>query len=273
MIPATTEVEHLDLIPSWGHTYLTLNLPAIAPVGEAISNAELFRRLAQQMGFTESYFQDSDEDIVRTALNSNHPYLQGITFEKLVQQGWAALNLPEDWRPFAAGNFPTPSGKCEFYAEHLLEQGIDPLPSFTTARESLIGDRSSSLPWDLAPRYPLMLITAKSASSFLNSSYANLPRHLRMEREPLLEIHPLNAQQREITDGEWVKVFNDRGQVKIRVRLSDRVRPSVVSMPSGWWASLSPEGTSANALTADGVSDWGSGGDFHDTLVEVVRSS
>ena len=94
-----------------------------------------------------------------------------------------------------------------------------------------------------------------------------------MEREPLLEIHPLNAQQREITDGEWVKVFNDRGQVKIRVRLSDRVRPSVVSMPSGWWASLSPEGTSANALTADGVSDWGSGGDFHDTLVEVVRSS
>ena len=258
VLPATTEVEHLDLIPSWGHTYLTLNLPAISPLGEAISNAELFRRLAQQMGFTEPYFRDSDEDIVRTALNSNHPYLQGITFEKLVQQGWASLNFPKDWRPFVRGNFPTPSGKCEFYAEHLHEQGIDPLPNFTNAR-------------NLDTCYPLVLITAKSATNFLNSSYANLPNHLRKEREPLLEIHPLDAQQRTIRDGEWVRVFNDRGSVKIRVRVSDRVRPSVVSMPSGWWASLSPGGASANALTADGLSDWGNGGDFHDTLVEVAR--
>ena len=258
VLPATTEVEHLDLIPSWGHTYLTLNLPAISPLGEAISNAELFRRLAQQMGFTELYFRDSDEDIVRTALNSNHPYLQGITFEKLVQQGWASLNFPQVWRPFATGNFPTPSGKCEFYAEHLHKQGIDPLPNFTNA-------------CNLDTCYPLVLITAKSATNFLNSSYANLPNHLRKEREPLLAIHPLDARERKITDGEWVRVFNDRGSVKIRVRVSDRVRPNVVSMPSGWWASLSPGAASANALTADGLSDWGNGGDFHDTLVEVAQ--
>ncbi|MEM7769943.1 MAG: molybdopterin oxidoreductase family protein [Cyanobacteria bacterium P01_A01_bin.37] len=266
VLPATTEVEHLDLIPSWGHTYLTLNVPAIAPVGEAMSNAELFRQLAQQMGLTESYVQDSDEDIVRTALDSNHPLLNGITFEHLQHEGWAPLNFPDDWRPFATGNFPTPSGKCEFYAASLQDYGIDPLPTFTPARESVMGDPA------LAARYPLALITAKSASNFLNSSYANLPRHLRMEREPLLEIHPDDAEQRGISDGEWGQVFNDRGQITIRIRVGDRVRPGVVSMPSGWWASLSPDGSSANALTADGLSDWGNGGDFYDTLVEVVKS-
>jgi anaerobic selenocysteine-containing dehydrogenase len=265
VLPATTQIEHLDLVPSWGHTYLTLNLPAISPLGEAIANAELFRRLAQQMGFTEPYFQDSDEAVIRTALASDHPYLQGITFERLLQEGWAPLNFPDDWRPFETGSFPTPSGKCEFYAEHLLRQDIDPLPEFATARESLRGDQ------DLATRYPLVLITAKSASNFLNSSYANLPRHLRMERQPLLEIHPLDAEDRSITDGQWVRVFNDRGVVKIQARVGDRVRPSVVSMPSGWWASLSPGETSANTLTAAGLSDWGNGGDFYDTLVEVTR--
>jgi anaerobic selenocysteine-containing dehydrogenase len=266
VLPATSEVEQLDLIPSWGHTYLTLNMPAISPMGEAIANAELFRRMAATMGFTEPYFQDSDEDMVRTALHSEHPYLQGITFERLVEEGWAPLNFPLDWRPFATGNFPTPSsGKCEFYTEHLIAQNIDPLPEFTAARESLMGDSN------LATLYPLMLITAKSAANFLNSSYANLPRHLRMEREPLLEIHPTDAEQRSITEGEWVRVFNNRGNVKIRARVGDRVRPSVVSMPSGWWASLSSGGTSANALTASGLSDWGNGGDFYDTLVEVEQ--
>ncbi|MEM9007502.1 MAG: molybdopterin oxidoreductase family protein [Cyanobacteria bacterium P01_F01_bin.86] len=267
VLPATTEVEHLDLIPSWGHTYLTLNLPAIPPLGEAISNTELFRRLAQQMGFTDPYLQDSDEAIIRTALASDHPYLQGITLEQLQQDGWARLNLPSDWRPFAAGAFPTPSGKCEFYAESLQTQGLDPLPQFTAAQESLSGDQA------LTARYPLALITAKSATNFLNSSYGNLPWHLRREREPWLEIHPLDAASRDIADQAWVEVFNDRGRVKLRARVSDRVRPSVVSMPSGWWASLSPVGVSANALTADGLSDWGNGGDFYDTLVEVVRAA
>ena len=265
VLPATTQVEHFDLMWSWGHTNITLNQPAIAPVGEAIPNSELFRRLAARMGFDEPAFRESDEAMIRAALDSDHPYLRGITFERLARAGWAPLNVPEDWQPFAEGGFPTPSGKCEFYAESLIAQGIDPLPTYTPARESPAGDPA------LAACYPLALMTAKSSLHFLNSSYANLPRHLNAEREPLLDMHPDDGTARGIVDGERVRVYNDRGSVELHVRLGDRVRPGLVAMPSGWWASRSPGGASANTLTADGLSDAGGGGDFHDTLVEVAR--
>jgi anaerobic selenocysteine-containing dehydrogenase len=265
VLPATTQVEQLDLMWSWGHTCLALNQPAIAPLGEAAPNSELFRRLAARMGFDEPAFRESDEEMIRAALDSDHPYLRGITFERLAHDGWAPLNIPEDWRPFAEGGFPTPSGKCEFYAEGLIAQGIDPLPAYTPARESPAGEPA------LVARYPLALMTAKSALHFLNSSYANLPRNLKAEREPLLDMHPDDGAARGIADGDWVRIYNDRGSVELRVRIGDRVRPGLVAIPSGWWASRSPGGASANTLTADGLSDMGGGGDFHDTLVEVTR--
>lgn len=265
VLPATMQVEHLDLVPSWGHTYLTLNQPAIRPVGEAIPNTEFFRCLARRLGLDEPFLYESDEQIVRAALANDHPYLEGITFDRLVNEGWAPLRLGDAWRPFTAGAFDTPSGKCEFYSVTFAEHGLDPLPSYVPARESPSGDPV------LAARFPLLLLTSKSALHFLNSSYANSPRQLQAEREPELEIHPADAAARRIADGETVRVFNDRGTVRLRARVGDRVRPGVVCMPSGWWPSLSPGGSSANALTADGLSDWGRGADFHDTLVEVER--
>jgi anaerobic selenocysteine-containing dehydrogenase len=264
VLPATTQLEHLDLMWSWGHQYVALNRPAIAPLGEAVPTTEFFRRLATRMGHTGPAVCQTDEDLVRLALASDHPYLCGVTFERLWQEGWAPLNLPPDWRPFADGHFPTPSGKCELWSETLAAEGYDPLPTYEPAPESLTGNAR------LAARYPLTLVTAKSALHFLNSSYANLPRNLRSEGEPLLDLHPADAACRGIADGECVRVFNDRGEVQLRVRLGDRVRPGVAAMPSGWWASLSPGGSSANSLTADGISDRGGGGDFHDTLVEVA---
>ncbi len=265
VFPATTQVEHLDLLWSWGHTYLSLNQPAIDPVGEAAPNTEFFRRLAAHMGLHEPYLHESDEDMIRAALESDHPYLQGITFEGLLEEGWAPLSLPEDWRPFARGNFPTPSGKCEFYAESLIAEGMDPLPAYEPPEESPAGDSN------LASRYPLNLLTPKSTLHFLNSSYANLPRHLKAAGEPQLQIHPDDASPRGIEDGDKVEVYNDRGKVEIRAKVGDGTRPGVVSMPSGWWASLSPGGSSANALTADGLSDLGGGGNWHDCLVEVKK--
>src|SRR5207344_533764 len=104
---------------------------------------------------------------------------------------------------------------------------------------------------------------------FLNSSYANMPRQLRAEKEPLAEIHSLDATERSIVDGDVVRIFNDRGALQLRARVGDAVLPGMVAVPSGWWPSLSPSGSSANALTADGLTDMGGGGDFHDTLVQV----
>ena len=262
VFPATTQIEHFDLLWSWGHTYLTLNQPALDPIGESASNTEFFRRLAACMGLKDSYLHESDEDLIRKALSSEHPYMQGINFQRLLKDGWAPLHLPTDWRPFLDGNFPTPSGKCEFYSEQLADAGLDPLPIYTPPCESPAGDAS------LVSSYPLSLITPKTTLHFLNSSYANIPRNLKAEREPKLAMHPDDAAPRGIKSGDRVRIYNDRGVVEIRASVGDHIRAGVVSMPSGWWLSVTG-GSSANALTADGLSDLGGGGDFHDTLVEV----
>lgn len=167
------------------------------------------------------------------------------------------MNLPADWRPFAEGDFPTPSGKCEFEAAHLADLGMDPLPAY-------VPDENAD-----AERYPLRLITAKSTPHFLNSSYANMPRQLRAAREPRLDIHDDDAMARGIRDGEWVRIFNHRGEVRLRACVGDGVRPGVAAIPFGWWPAHSPGRVSANTLTCDGLSDLGGGGDWHDTRVEV----
>ena len=265
-LPSTTELEHWDFFGSWGHTYVALNQPAIPPLGEAVSPSELFRRLSARMGLGDPDLKTSDIELIRTALASDHEYLRGVDFERLRATGWAPLNLPDPWLPYAEGHFPTPSGKCELSSPALAERGFDPLPAYLPANESPHGDPT------LSARYPLILLTPKSALHFLNSSYADSPRSLRAEREPVLDIHPADAAPRGIAEGDRVRVANDRGAVELVARVGDRVRPGVVAMPSGWWATRSPGGFSANALTPDGLSLWGGGGDFHDTLVEVARA-
>src|SRR5437762_2404787 len=133
VLPATSQIEHLDLSPAWGHLYLALNRPAIAPRGESVSNTELFRRLAAALHRTEPWLFESDESMLRSALSSGHPWLEGITYERLWSEGWVRLKTPPDWRPFAEGAFPTRSGKTELYSESLLESGVDPLPEIGRA--------------------------------------------------------------------------------------------------------------------------------------------
>jgi anaerobic selenocysteine-containing dehydrogenase len=252
VLPAPSFVEQLDLLKPWGQTYVVLNRPAIEPLGESVSNTELFRRLSTAMGFTEPYLQESDEELVMRALASGHPYLEGITYERLLEEGWARLNLPEPWLPFADGGFPTRSGKSEFYSHTMEALGFDPLPAYVPTRDD---------------GHPLVLVSAKHALHFLNSGYANLPRHAAAEKEPRLEMDPADASARGITDGELVRIHNSRGSLEARVRVGSRVRPGVVAMPFGWWRSLAP---AVNALTSDGIADLGGGADFYGTRVEVV---
>ena len=251
LLPATSFIEHLDLLGSWGHTYLTLNRPAIAPPGEAVSNTELFRRLAAAMGWADDpSLVESDEDLVRHALGSGHPYLAGITYERLQADGWAPLRLPAERRtPFAAGGFPTPSGRCELFAppepRHLAPSG---------------GDGG----------FPLVMISAKTALHFLNTSYAHLPRHLRAQGAPEVQIDPVDAGVRGIADGDRVRLWNERGELVVTARVGDGVRPGVVAVPNGWWRSVA--GGAPNDLTSDGLADIGGGGDFFGTRVELARA-
>jgi len=262
ILPATTQLEHVDLHKAYGHWYLAWSNQAIEPLGEAIPNTELFRRLAAKMGFSEPCFSDDDQTIARQALNSNHPALAGITLERLQEAGWLRLNVPSNWAPFAEGNFLTPSGKCELYSERMLADGFDPLPTYTAPYESPVTNPR------LAERYPLTLISPP-AHHFLNSTFGNILQ--RYESGPTLEINPLDAIERNIDDGDQVLIRNDRGGFVATAVVTDRVRQAVVVAPSIWWSELTVDGRNVNHTTPQALSDMGGGATFYDNLVEVER--
>ncbi len=263
LLPATTQLEHADIHKSYGHLYMLWNEPAIARQGEAIPNTELFRRLASRMGFTDACFHDSDEDMARQVLQSDHPALAGITLDHLKQCGWMRLNLSESWAPFAEGDFPTPSGKCELHSARMAADGHDPVPAYTAPLESEERDPA------LAARFPLTLLSPP-AHHFLNTTFVNVLH--RYEGSPTLEINPADAAARRIDDGDMVDVFNDRGSFSVRAVLTDRIRPGVVVAPSIWWRSLSPDGRNVNWTTSQALTDMGGGATFYDNLVEVSRA-
>jgi anaerobic selenocysteine-containing dehydrogenase len=266
LLPATTQLEQFDIHRAYGHLYLLVNNPAIEPIGEARPNSEVFRLLAERIGFTDDCFKETDEEIARAALASGHPYLRGIEFDELKEKGWMRLSVPERFAPFAEGNFPTPSGKCEFFSETLAQQGIDPLPTFIPPHESV-----QSAP-ELAKKYPLAIISPP-AHSFLNSSFANLPSFVKAEKEPFLDIHPVDAAVRQINDGDRVRVYNDRGEFRLKARVADKARPGVVVALSIWWKKLTSDGCNANDVTSQMLTDLGGGATFYDVLVEVEKAS
>jgi anaerobic selenocysteine-containing dehydrogenase len=265
LLPATTQLEHRDLVKPYGHYYLVYNEPAVAPLGEAKPNWEVFRLLAARMGFEDDCFRDTDEDIIRQALATDYEPLKGITLERLKRDGWVRLNLAETFAPFADGGFLTPSGKCEFYSEALERAGLDPLPAYIPPRES-----PASAP-DLAARYPLQLISPP-ANSFLNTTFSHLPSFLKSERQPFIQLHAEDAARRGINEGDAVRVWNDRGECQLTARVSDRVRPGVAVALSIWWNKLSPGRTNVNQTVSQALTDIGAGATFYDNLVEVAKN-
>jgi len=265
VLPATTQLEHYDVHKSYGHLYVLANNPAIAPLGEAKPNSEVFRLLAARMGFGEACFRDSDEDICRQALQSANPRMAGIEWDALKARGWQRLNVPARFAPFAEGNFPTPSGKCEFWSQSALDLGMDPLPAYVPPRES-----AQSAP-QLAKKYPLAFISPP-ARNFLNSSFANLPFALEEAGEPYLDIHPADAAPRAVGDGDMVRIYNGRGSFLAKARVSERARAGVVAALSVWWKKLSPDGRNANEVTSQALADLGGGATYYDCLVEIERA-
>lgn len=255
VLPATTQLEHLDIHLSYGHTDVLLNRPAIAPRGQALPNSEIFRRLAHRMGFDEPCFDDDDETLAQTAFGS------AIDFEALRARGWVSLPVPD--APFAQGSFPTPSGRCEIASSRLAAQGLDPLPDHLPNHECAQADPA------LAARYPLAMISPP-ARHFLNSTFVNVRSLRDIEGEPLLEMNPLDAQARGIQAGQLVAAFNDRGRYVCRVDVTDRARPGVVHGLGIWWRKLGPQGTNVNELTHQHLTDLGRAPCFYDVLVEVA---
>jgi anaerobic selenocysteine-containing dehydrogenase len=255
LLPATTQLEHLDVVKPYGHYYFMANNPAIAPLGEAKPNTEIFRLLAAAMGFTEPCFYDSDEAIAQAAVP------QDWDFEAVRRIGWKRVGPSKEVARFADGGFDTPSGKVEFLSARAAELGLDPLPDYIAPQEDT---RSAA-----AVRYPLAMISPP-ARNFLNSSFVNVRSLRASEGEPWLDIHPDDASTRGVIAGSYVRVFNDRGSLELRARITDRARPGVVVGLSVWWRKLARDGKNANELTSsETITDVGRGPTFYDCLVQV----
>jgi anaerobic selenocysteine-containing dehydrogenase len=262
VLPATTQLEHWDLHLSYGHHYVSLNQPSIDPVGESLPNSEIFRRLGARMGLDHPALRDDDVTMIRQALASTSDKLAGVTFERLVEQGWMRLNVPTPYLPFATGEFPTPSGKCELYSARMADMGLDPLPAFTPPYEFPETQPA------LAARFPLTLISSP-AHQFLNSTFVNIESLRRGAREPECLLHPHDAERRGIAPGMRVVVHNDRGAFTAVARVEDAIRAGVVWAPSIWWGKFAADGANANQTTSQRETDMGHGPVFYDNLVEV----
>lgn len=262
VLPATTQLEHWDIHFSYGHHYVTLNQPSISPVGEAKPNSEVFRMLAARMKLDPAQFADDDLALIRQALDTNAEKLRGVTLDALMERGWARLNVPTPYLPFAEGKFLTPSGKCELYSERMAQMGLDPLPSFTAPYEF-----PENVP-ELAARYPLTLISSP-AHQFLNSTFVNIGALRRAAREPECVLHPRDAERRAIPSGARVVIRNDRGAFTAVARVEESTREGVVWAPSIWWGKFAADGANANQTTSQRETDLGHGPVFYDNLVEV----
>ena len=261
VLPSTMQTEHADIHNAFGHMYLQWNEPAVEPAGECLPHSEIFRRIARVMGLNEPCLYDSDDDLARALLDSDHPALEGITLDKLKEQGWIRLNLPTPYLPFVDG-FPTESGKFEFNSKLAAEAGLDPVPGFTPPGEVMDDE--------LAQQYPLALI-AHASHYFINTVFGNMPEMLKRAGPRRVTLNPEDAAARGIFEGDVARIFNDRGSFEAEIVVSDDVQSGVAASTKGYWPKIMGEQANLNLTVAERDSDLGGGAVFHDNRVEVER--
>ena len=266
VLPATTQLEQTDLHRPYGQRHLQFNQAAIAPLAEAKSNWDVSRLLARGMGYSEPWLSQEPEEVLHEILEASrpaNPLLEEITLARLQSEGTVRYTLPEDHVPFADGVFPTPSGKLELRCEAMAEVGLDPLPHYEVPEEFARG-----MELDQFGQGPLTLITGAS-HHFVSTSMANQPGLERKEGTPFIELHPDDAADRGIVDGDEVMVSNARGWCTLRAVVTEDTIPGVAVSPKGRWLSLSPEGRNVNWLTPDAIADLAGQSTYHSNLVHV----
>jgi len=296
VLPATSQMECLDLMRAYGHLYINLCQPAIPPLGESRANIDVLNTLAKMMGYTDDVFDQTAEDIIRAAVTSDSPLMEGITYEYLQEHGFARLRTPTNpYVPYTEANgseagtihskveaassiregaassaptvdrpvWKTASGKIELFSERAQRDGYDPLPDYAPPAESVEADP------ELGREFPVNLLSP-AAHHFLNTTFANQPSLQKSEQMPRIWINPLDAQERGILDGQWLRVWNQRGTVRLKAVVSDNVKPGVAWSPSLWWQRDSPDNRNVNALTSARLTDMGGGSTFHSNLVQFA---
>ncbi len=278
ILPASMGAEMEDMILSWGHLYLTYNEKCIDSPGEAIPNNEIFHRLAKRMGYEEENFKWSDSECLEHYVDWDSPACDGIDLAYLRKHGYARLTVgtKDDRAPHKQGNFPTPSGKCEFkldgarnfvagpfrqmYEGFQAGELLDNLPDYIPSRET-----AESNP-ELAEKYPLNIISPKS-HGFLNSCYANMDHKIKAQGEQFVLINAEDAKTRNIKQGDKVRVFNNRGAFAGDAKISADVNAGIIVATLGYWRQLN-DGT-VNCISSAEFVDMGHAPTFSDNLVQV----
>ena len=270
VLPATSQLEQIDLHKSYGHTYLTYNHPAIAPLGESKSNWEVMCLLAKEMGFTEPWLQQSADEVldeVLTATAATQPQFAGITLARLKSENTVPLNIDPEV-PFADGRFPTPSGKVELYSQMMADMGLDPLPGWQDKVDS--GGQDGAMLNGRFPTNEALTLLSAAAHHFVTSTFANQEALVAREGEPFVEIHPDDAAQRGIADGDMVCLENGRGWCEFRAKVTEGIRQGVVASPKGRWSKWG-NGRNVNWLTSDALGDMAGQSTFHSSRVWLRR--
>jgi len=230
VLPSTTQLEHFDLQGAWGHHYISVNNPAIPPVGEARPHSEVMRLLAQRMGLQHPTLLESDEEIAAATLPPD------VSLDALKARGWHKTSP-------ARPDLGTGNGRLKLAGE--IPVPVDP-PSPDA----------------------LQLLTPKS-HYFLNSSFANMARQRKAMKRPTLEMNPADAKRRGLEHGQEVLVRNERGAVRAWLQFMDDIHPGIVALPGKWWSLPETTGAVANELTPSAWSPGGQPA-YNDTFVEVV---
>ncbi|WP_083613444.1 molybdopterin-dependent oxidoreductase [Paenibacillus sp. P46E] len=265
LLPATSTFENVDLYGSYWHHYMQLQEPVLDAPGECKSNMEVFSLLGLAMGFDTAAFSDSEYDMIRQALDyPRNPYMNGVTLERLAAERFVKLDMSP--QAHYLEHLPTPSGRIELYSKAMELAGLPPMPTYMPLKEGYDGQR---LPQPGTP-YPLMFVSPPN-HNFLNSTFSNVEKHQRMEKRPMLQIHPVDAAARGIADGDELTVYNGRGAIELWAMVTDKMLPGTVISQGLWWEGKGRR-QRVNVLTPDRLSDMGNGATFFSATVEVKRS-
>jgi anaerobic selenocysteine-containing dehydrogenase len=254
VLPAASSFENTDIYSSYWHHYMQIQEPVIEPYGESKSNVEVFRLLAEGMGYHDAVFNETEEEMIDAALDfPANPLIEEINAESLKKNKFIKARV----KPLFPGRLPTPSGKIELYSQRMKDDGYPPLPTYIPLKED--------------GKFPFLFVPAPN-HNFLNSTFSNNEKHAGMEKEPRLHVNSKDAKDAGIEDGELVRIWNKRGECELKAAVGELVLPGTV-VSQGIWADIPGTKHLVNSLTPDRLSDMGGGAVFFSGRVNVSKIS